>query len=207
MLSLTSVGALNKVLELEPDDFIQRLKKRDPETVAKVVNEHQSFLFRSAMAMGCGSSDVEDLLQSTWGTFFSVLDRFEGKSKVRTFIYGILYNKFRELRRSNQRIETIEESDDLVDSLFDKEGYWTHPPISPEKFTQMKQFEKSLHDCLNVLPFQLKSIFLMREMEECSLREIAEAHLLDDNHVGVLIYRAKQRLRTCLEGKLGSDKK
>lgn len=186
---------------METQEFIDRLKARDPETVTRVVTEHQAFLFRSALSLGCTSPDVEDLLQSTWDTFFTIVDRFEGKSKVRTFIYGIMYNKFRELRKANQRIETIDDSDESVDSLFDRQGFWTQPPMSPEKFTHLKQVEKSLQDCLGGLPLQLKSIFLMRELEDYSLQEIAEVTALESNHIGVLIYRAKQRLRTCIEGK------
>lgn len=71
---------------------------------------------------------AEDLVQDVFTTFLATLDRFEGKSQLRTWLFGILHNKIRERRREAWRDEQQDPIDGVFESHFDTRGNWIRPP-------------------------------------------------------------------------------
>jgi RNA polymerase sigma-70 factor (ECF subfamily) len=68
---------------------VARLRARDPATLARAVEEHARPLYRAARGMGFDEAEAEDLVQDVFTTFLETLDRFEGRSQVRTWLFGI----------------------------------------------------------------------------------------------------------------------
>ncbi len=64
-----------------------------------LVHEYTESLLKGALSLGFIQQEAQDLVQSVWLTFFEVQSKFKGKSHVRTFLFGILYNKAKEKRR------------------------------------------------------------------------------------------------------------
>ena len=60
-------------------------------------------ILRAARGAGLGPQDAEDVTQSTFATFIEKAPHFEGRSRVRTWLFGILYKKIAETRRVRQR--------------------------------------------------------------------------------------------------------
>jgi len=66
--------------------------------------------------------------QATFVTFIEVSRRFEGRSKVRTFLFGILYRKIAEARRAGRKQERVDAIDETIESRFRLDGRWQRPP-------------------------------------------------------------------------------
>lgn len=86
-------------------ELIRRLKKREPVALSETVSTHSRPLYRAALGMGFRPEEAEDLVQDVFIVFLDALERFEGRSKVRTWLFGILHRKALERRRSRMREE------------------------------------------------------------------------------------------------------
>lgn len=183
----------------ESEDFIQNIRHLDHSTLNKLVIENTKFLRRAALGMGLKDEVADDLVQNTWVTFFDVANRYEGRSKIRTYLFGILYNKAREIRRSEKK-HTHDEWNEF-ESRFDDTGHWAKAPQRPEVFLERSQDMITLTTCLDKLPMQQRAAFTLKEVQELSTQEVSEVIGVSTNNLGVLSFRAKANLRECLEEK------
>ena len=87
-----------------------------------------SQVLRAARGAGLSPQRAEDVTQGTFATFIEVVPRFEGRSHVRTFLFGILYKKIAEARRELQRDQKFDAIDDVVENRFKTDGSWQRPP-------------------------------------------------------------------------------
>jgi RNA polymerase sigma-70 factor (ECF subfamily) len=151
--------------------------------------------------MGFAASEAEDLSQEVFMTFLETLDRFEGRSTISTWLFGILHHKAQERRRLHAREALADSIDDVFEARFDESGAWTQPPIQADRLVGSRQTAEALHECLAGLPEQHREVFQLRQVEELSAAEVGGILGCTVNHVGVLFHRARVRLRACLEGK------
>ena len=86
-------------------DFIERLKKCDSSALTSIVEAYTSHLFKAGLGMGLSEEQSHDTAHAAWTTFFEIIERFEGRSHIRTFLFGIFYNKVSELRRANLKFQ------------------------------------------------------------------------------------------------------
>ena len=185
----------------QPDvSLLARLRERDPATLAATVHENTKPLFRTARGLGFSDQEAEDLVQDVFIVFLQTLDRFEGRSQVRTWLFGILHHKMRDRRRALQREETFDTFEEF-DSCFDRHGHWVTAPEDLERLFASREIGTALDECLATLTLQQREVFLLREVEELDTKDICNNLQITNTHLGVLIHRARVRLRECLKGK------
>lgn len=182
-------------------EFLERLRKKEMQAVSLLVEKYNPVLYRGAMAQLKEPVASEEVLAETWEAFFAAIDRFEGKSHIRTFLFGILYNKIRERRRHNARFLDLENPDPIIDMQFANDGHWANQPMDPESFLKASQDLEAVETCLETLVEKQKQAFYLKEVEGESSAEICKILGISSTNLGVLIYRAKNQLRLCLEGK------
>ena len=181
------------------DNLIERLRGRDEPTILAIVEEHARPLYRAARGMGFRDHEAEDLAQEVLTTFIQTLDRFEGRSQVKTWLFGILHHKVHERRRALGRESMTDSIDDTFESRFDADGNWVRPPIDLERLVASKQIGQAIRGCVETLPDSQREVFVLRELEELDTQEICKILGRTVTHVGVLFHRARARLRECLE--------
>ncbi|MFN2444711.1 MAG: RNA polymerase sigma factor [Vicinamibacterales bacterium] len=177
------------------------LRARDPAALREVVNQHARRLYRAARGMGFSSGDAEDLAQDVFVTFLETIERFEGRSEVGTWLFGILHHKAQERRRAHAREDLTDVIDDVFERRFNTDGSWREPPIPADRLVAANQTAEALRECLSGLPDQHREVFQLRQLEEFSPADVSEMIGCTSNHVGVLFHRARVRLRACLEAK------
>lgn len=182
-------------------DFLEKLKKREHQAVEAIVKSYTLQLSNAAYGLGFDGSDATELVQSVWVTLFEKLPSFEGRSHIRTFIFGILYNKARELRRDRTKYQTEFNFDEEMGDKFDETGHWITPPISPEKFLETAQVMDIVKKCMELLPTQQKLAFHLKEVQGNTSEEICKIIDVTSTNLGVLLYRSKNKLRDCIERK------
>ena len=84
-------------------EFLERLRRRDPEALAEAVHEHARPLLRAAKALDFPEPEAEDMVQDVFRTFLERLDNFEGRSQLRKWLSGILHRKALERHRAAER--------------------------------------------------------------------------------------------------------
>ena len=170
-------------------------------SVEVLVHEYTEALLKGALSLGFPIDEAKDLIQSVWLTYMEVRQNFEGRSHIRTFLFGILYNKAKEKRRHEQKLVPDEKIEELVNSYFDEKGRWQKPPTDPERFLQASQTMALIEECIDKLPLTQRMAFCMREIDDHGSDDICKVMNLSVTNLGVILFRAKARLRECIERK------
>ena len=181
--------------------FLERLRRREPEALAEAVGQHARPLFRAARALGFDQPGAEDLVQDVFATFLERLDSFEGRSQLRTWLFGILHRKALERHRASSLADRMDPIDEVFESRFDARGRWARPPADLERLMLSKEIGEVIRGCLTGLPDNQRKAFVLREVEDFDTAEICKILDVSVTHFGVLIYRARAKLRECLESK------
>jgi RNA polymerase sigma-70 factor, ECF subfamily len=182
------------------ESTLKELRSRDPQTLEELFKTHNPFLMRMLAAKGLRGERAEDAVFETWKTFFESLESFEGRSQIKTYLCGILINKMRESRRSDSRFVYDEDGQKSVDRAFSPDGWWNQAPADPSQLLEQKQTGLGIEECLEGLSPKQKEAFLLREVAEEDSNEICKILDVSITNLGVLIFRAKEKLRLCLEG-------
>jgi RNA polymerase sigma-70 factor (ECF subfamily) len=171
------------------------------------VDAHGDRLFRYALSRIRDERAAEDLIQDTLITAFKARDKFLGNSSELTWMIGILRNKiFEHLRRQSREVPLVpSDDDDREGDSFDGTGHWKDAVApadwggDPHRKAESAEFSAALRNCLEALAPNVARAFVLREMEGVEHRQCAEAMGVPPGHVAVLLYRARMRLRRCLE--------
>jgi len=75
------------------------------------------------------------------------------------------------------------------------------PTLDPERFMQATQAMETIDDCLKHLPIAQRMAFCMREIDEHGTSDICKILEVSTTNLGVMLFRAKARLRECIERK------
>lgn len=180
-------------------EFLTRLHRRDAEALRAMVEQNARPLYRAARGMGFPHSEAEDLVQDVFATFLETLDRFEGRSAVRTWLFGILHRKSLERYRHTTRDEQHDPIDEVFESCFDTRGNWIRPPMEVDRLAASSEARDAIQGCLGQLPGLQRQVFLLREIEQQDAEEVGNILGKTVTHIGVLFHRARMRLRQCLE--------
>lgn len=179
--------------------FLERLRRRDPDALAEAVHDHARPLIRAARALGFAEQDAEDLVQDVFTTFLEKLETFEGRSQLRTWLFGILHRKAMERRRASIKDDRMDPIDEVFESRFDADGNWTRPPADLERLLLSKEIGELIRGCMDGLPVNQREVFVLREVEGLDTGEICKILEVSVTNFGVLMHRARARLRECLE--------
>lgn len=139
-------------------------------TFDDVYDEHFAFVWRSARALGVPDHAVDDVAQEIFVTVHARLDDFEGRSSLRTWIYGIARNVVRAHRRAGRKHDRGAPNEGPVDpdSLFD--------PLEkdPENRAARAQAARVLVALLDTLDDDKREVFVLAELEQLTVPEIAD---------------------------------
>jgi RNA polymerase sigma-70 factor, ECF subfamily len=182
-------------------EFLKQLREREPASLGAVVDAYLPQLLRAGRGMGFAPDVAQDLAQSVFVALMESIDRFEGRSHIRTFLFGIFYNKVSEHLRGRQKEESHDPIDDVMESKFDLNGKWRQPPADIEQAVFGREVGGMIQDCLQNVPQTQRIVFYLREVEEMPTGEICKKMAISGTNLGVMLYRARNRLRECLEKK------
>jgi RNA polymerase sigma-70 factor (ECF subfamily) len=191
-------------MNLSSEEFITKLKNKDHESISYLVNEYHDILFKTALKQGLGMDQAEEVVQATWSTFFEKVQNFQGRSHIRTYIFGILYNKIKELWRSNKKY-THDYEDSAIEKFFQEDGNYLTNPVDPSDWTESNEFIHILHEELDKLPYNQKMAFILKEVEGETSENICKILDVSVTNLGVLIYRAKNIIRIKLEKRFSQE--
>lgn len=130
-----------------------------------VYQEHFDFVWRLARRFGAEEGAVDDVVQDVFVVVHRKLDEFEGRSAVRTWLYGIARRVVADHRkkRSRRRETAIEEA-----------GPVEEPAADPEGRAAQAQRLAQLRVILDQLPEEQREVFVLAELEQMSAPEIVE---------------------------------
>ena len=180
-----------------------------PHSPAFLRELRQQMMGFAVLQLGC-SATAEDAVQEAMLSAHVHAASFNGQSAYKTWVFAILKHKIVDQMRTRQRHPhssvDVEVTDFDADECFDDSGHWMkqHAPMrwpTPDGAVEDDDFWKIFELCLTHLPAQHARVFMMREMLELESLEICAELELSMSNLNVLMYRARLRLRECLESK------
>jgi RNA polymerase sigma-70 factor (ECF subfamily) len=202
------------------DTLIARLRSGDEGAFDELVNQHHGTLIRMAMGYVADREVAEEVVQDTWMAVIEGLNRFEGRSSLRTWVCGILIHKakdrgVREKRHTNfSAFESYDDdNDEAVDpSRFQQSGelagHWAFPPQpwddqTPEKLLASQQAVTAMQRAIEALPATLQNVLILRDVEGVEAKEVCEMLNITETNLYVRLHRARERVRVAVETALG----
>ncbi len=171
------------------------------------LDQHGNALYAYALMRVRETSVAEDLVQDTLLAAIMSVDRFKGESSERTWLIGILKHKVLDHLRQLGRVRRLDESMMPIEGEeaqhFDDRGRWrveTAEWSNPERSLEREEFWQTLQDCIGKLPDRLAILFTLRELDGMETDALMETlNISRHNNVWVMLSRARQRMRQCLE--------
>lgn len=173
------------------------------------LTDHGAALYKYALLLTRDEHRAEDVVQETLVAALQAKDRFSGEASVRTWLIGILKHKVMDMFRRDAREVPLEDPDDLEggedtleEEIFKPNGRWQDKPSdwgNPEQMLERGQFMAILQRCLDGLPPRLARLFMLREVMEESTENICQELAITPTNLWTMLYRARLRLRRCLD--------
>lgn len=155
---------------------------------AALMREHASFVWRVLRYHGLRESQLEDASQEVFLVVFRRLAEFEGRSSMRTWIYGICRHVAAAAqRKASERREIASEGVPECSA-----------PASQESELWVKQAHAQLQQALAALPEEQRTVFVLYEIEELSMEEIAETVGATASTCYSRLYAARDKVQALL---------
>lgn len=148
-----------------------------------------------------GSADAEDLVQDAWLAAFRQIERFEGRSKLSTWLCRIVSNGAISRLRKQPKEQSLSSDNgtDPAADWFDETGHWAASPTmwnpgTPEELVDAHELQHCLDRHLGKMSDNQRRILLLRDTHEKSFDEICNAMELSASNVRVLLHRGRLKL-------------
>lgn len=203
--SVTSRGA-NYPRCVEDEDLLARILGGDRDAFTELVERYQLSLVRLARYYVKTDSSAEDVAQDTWIAVIKGLEKFEGRSSFKTWLFRIAANRARKTGTREYRVVNVDPVDPVSSARFNESGMWREAPVPfTELINDKLANAEVLEACRNAireLPEPQQSVVTLRDVEGLSTREVSELLELSEANTRVLLHRGRAKIRESLEGSL-----
>jgi RNA polymerase sigma-70 factor (ECF subfamily) len=157
---------------------------------------------------------AEEVVQETWIAVLQGIDRFEGRSSLKTWIFHILTNRAktraqREARYVPLSSELDEESDEpaiSADRFVPGEDHWASFPQSwddvPEAHMLSQETQSIVQSAISMLPPNQREVITLRDIQGWGSEEVCNILDISETNQRVLLHRARAKVRQALENYL-----
>ena len=194
---------------MEPDgELLSRLRAGDERAFVTLVERYNGSMLRLALSFVPSRAVAEEVVQDTWLAMLRGLDRFEGRSSLKTWLFSILVNRARSTGVREQRSVPVADAGPVVDaSRFGPNGAWSDPPErwieEAEDRIEAGKLAGLLRSGIEGLPGRQREVVLLRDVEGLSSAEVCAVLAISEANQRVLLHRGRGRLRQLLETELG----
>jgi RNA polymerase sigma-70 factor (ECF subfamily) len=198
-------------------ELVVRLRDRDEDAFALLLDAWSGGMLRVARSIVTTNDSAAEVLQDTWVAVLNAIDRFEGQSSLKTWVFRILVNAA--IRRGVKEGRTVpwssvaDDAGPTVDeSRFRGPGdpytgdWWSYPNRwpSPEQETLAREIRMEIAAALEQLPVRQRLVITMRDIEGHSSDEICSILEISSSNQRVLLHRARAFIRGRLEEHLSA---
>jgi RNA polymerase sigma-70 factor, ECF subfamily len=204
--------AMAGLLSREDAQLVEGLRAGDEAAFATLIRMYGAGMLRVARMYVSSRAVAEEVVQEAWLAVLKGIDRFEGRSSLKTWIFRIVANiaKTRGVREARSApFSSLAESEDTVsperflgaDTRFP--GHWAVPPASwagvPEDRLLATETMAVIRRAIERLPPSQRAVLELRDIDGLSADEVCNALDLTETNGRVLLHRARAKVRAALE--------
>jgi RNA polymerase sigma-70 factor, ECF subfamily len=201
-------------VEYRDEQLVAALRAGDDEAFRTVVRAWHSPMLRVAQIFVPTRSLAEEVVQETWLRVLGALDRFEGRSSLKTWVFRILVNTAKTRAQREGRVVPFSSLHDparipeaavgperfLPDDHDRHPGGWSAPPRDlPEERLLASETREVVAAAIDDLPANQRAVISLRDVEGWSADEVRNALDLSEVNQRVLLHRARAKVRRALE--------
>jgi RNA polymerase sigma-70 factor, ECF subfamily len=187
----------------DDSELLQSAREGNATAFDTLIRRHDRFLYRIARSVLLDDYEAEDVVQETFIKAFKGLKNFRGEARLSTWLTRIALNEA--LARKRRRRNTVE-----LEALQHRTNALEPTPMiapaqDPELSTAQQQIRKLLERAIDGLPDSLRTVFVMRDVEELSTAEAARLLGLGEPTVKTRLHRARRMLRELLGDQIAAS--
>jgi RNA polymerase sigma-70 factor (ECF subfamily) len=193
---------------MREDDVLEQLRAGDDDAFRDLVDTYHGRLVRLARSIVSSREVAEDVVQDTWMAVVRGIDRFEGRSSLRTWMFHICVNRARSTAGKESRSSPVDPQGPAAQSAwFNAEGSWTSsvvpwPEVVDDRIVSAALAEQAKH-LIEGLPAPQQQVVILRDVEGLSSTEVCELLSITEANQRVLLHRGRTRIRSALDCRLG----
>lgn len=180
MTSFLASSSATLAVRQEPSE---RVEAQTEASFEAIYDAHFDFVWRSVRRLGVPEHAQDDVVQDVFIVVHRRLSTFEGRSSLKTWLFGIVAHVVRSHKRSRGLPQAVDsDPDDLADSGVG----------NPLRAAEAAEAARVLHEILDTLSEERREVFVLMELEEMSAPEAAEALSVKLNTVYSRLRAARQ---------------
>ncbi|MFO0574369.1 MAG: sigma-70 family RNA polymerase sigma factor [Polyangia bacterium] len=194
--------------EAEEAVLVTALQARQAGAFERLIRAYGGRLLAVARRIVRDEQEAQDVVQETFLSALQAIDRFEGRSRLYTWLHRIaVHAALYKLRARKSRSELA--IDDLGDLLprFLPDGHQVRdtvdwrglPDHAPDHAIERRELHALVRSCVDRLPDTYRTVLILRDLEELCTEATAEILQINEGAVKVRLHRARQALRALLE--------
>lgn len=179
---------------------LQRLRARDEATFSALVEAWSPTLLGLARAVLREEAAAEEIVQDAWIALIEGIDRFDGRSSLKTWICQVTLNRARtRAQRDGRQVPAANEAEE---ALFDSGGDWLNPvrpwQQPPDAQLERAQLGAVLSEALAGLPELQRLVVTLRDVEGMPSDEVCHVLGVSETNQRQLLHRGRARVRAAL---------
>jgi RNA polymerase sigma-70 factor (ECF subfamily) len=201
-------------------ELVAALRAGDEETYRRLVREWHPMMLRVAQIFVPSRAIAEDVVQETWLRVLGALDRFEGRSSLRTWVFRILVNTAKTRAQREGRVIPFSALNDpgrVPEPAVDADrflgadderfpGAWASPPRAlPEERLLAAETRERIAAAIEQLPPAQRAVIALRDVVGWDAESVRNALDLSEVNQRVLLHRARAKVRQALEEYLAPE--
>jgi RNA polymerase sigma-70 factor (ECF subfamily) len=187
-------------------ELLGRLRDGDEGAFAMLMDSYHQPMLRLARSMVSSEAVAEEAVQDTWLGVVRGIERFEGRSSFKTWLFRILVNRVRSAATREQRSAAVESLHAVDPARFDAGGQWADPveqwAQKSDDRLEAAMWAPILKAALEDLPSRQRAVVVLRDVEGLSSEEVCTVLGISAGNQRILLHRGRSRLREMLDVEL-----
>ena len=204
-MCMPTVGVASRALD-DDADLVNRLRAGDEAAFVALIERYQQRMMRLAEITVGSRAVAEEVTQDTWLAVFRGVERFEGRSTLKTWLFHILLNRARSTVGRELRAGRPEQQ---IDDRFDRSGAWVDPPEPwadrADDRLVAEHLAARVQELLPQLPERQREVVVLRDLEGLSADDVAALVGITDGNQRVLLHRGRAQLRQLLSAEMRAE--
>jgi len=184
-------------------ELLERLKSGDKAAFEEMVESYRNLAYRRAAALTRSWQDAEDLVQEAFARAWSKVSEYRGDASFSTWLLRIMENYYIDTQRKRRNITLVS-----LQNMQFKEMIRAHTPnwfdiAGLENKWEVEELRRCLEDAFKKLPTVYGKLIILKDVQQLSYEEMAEAMACSVEAIRCKLYRARKQLRTELAVLMG----
>ena len=201
---MTSTATFTAQAPFSDEEVVARVLAGETSVFEIVMRRYNQLLYRVARSVLRNDSEAEDVMQDAYVRAYEHLDQFAGRAKFSTWLTRIAVHEALARQRRGNRYQEVEP---MFESDGDPMDRFASMALTPEEQASNSEIRSLLEEAVEKLPDAYRTVFVLRDIEEMSTTDTANALEISEENVKVRLHRARALLRKSLYARAGMERK